>query len=60
MQQTPVKEQLGPEKNTIDTLEQMGSKDIAGQLTGYDWEIFNAMHEVTDTPQHQNDTYCVT
>ncbi|XP_057219186.1 rap guanine nucleotide exchange factor 3 isoform X3 [Triplophysa rosa] len=45
-QQTPVKEQLGPEKNTIDTLEQMGSKDIAGQLTSYDWEIFNAMHEV--------------
>ncbi|KAA0707277.1 Rap guanine nucleotide exchange factor 3 [Triplophysa tibetana] len=45
-QLTPVKEQLGPEKNTIDTLEQMGSKDIAGQLTGYDWEIFNAMHEV--------------
>ncbi|XP_056589082.1 rap guanine nucleotide exchange factor 3 isoform X2 [Triplophysa dalaica] len=45
-QLTPVKDQLGPEKNTIDTLEQMGSKDIACQLTGYDWEIFNAMHEV--------------
>lgn len=54
MQQTPVNEQLGPEKNTIDALEQMGSKDIAGQLTSYDWEIFSAMHEVTGIPQHKN------
>ncbi|XP_051947931.1 rap guanine nucleotide exchange factor 3-like [Xyrauchen texanus] len=45
-QLTPLKEQLGPEKNTMDTLEQMGSKDIASQLTGYDWELFMAMHEV--------------
>lgn len=45
-QLTPVMEQLGPEKNTIDTLDQMCSKDIAGQLTSYDWELFKAMHEV--------------
>ncbi|XP_051517668.1 rap guanine nucleotide exchange factor 3 isoform X2 [Myxocyprinus asiaticus] len=45
-QLTPLKEQLGPEKNTMDTLEQMGSKDIASQLTSYDWELFTAMHEV--------------
>ncbi|XP_031421966.1 rap guanine nucleotide exchange factor 3 isoform X2 [Clupea harengus] len=42
---TPLKEQLGPEVNTMDTLEQMGSKDIASQLTNYDWELFTAMHE---------------
>uniref|UniRef100_A0A8C1L3L9 Rap guanine nucleotide exchange factor 3-like n=2 Tax=Cyprinus carpio TaxID=7962 RepID=A0A8C1L3L9_CYPCA len=43
---TPVKEQLGPEKSTMDTLEQMCSKDIASQHTSYDWELFMAMHEV--------------
>uniref|UniRef100_A0AAR2KBP7 Rap guanine nucleotide exchange factor (GEF) 3 n=1 Tax=Pygocentrus nattereri TaxID=42514 RepID=A0AAR2KBP7_PYGNA len=42
----PLKEQLGPEQNTMDTLEQMCSKDIASQLTNYDWELFTAMHEV--------------
>ncbi|XP_036447598.1 rap guanine nucleotide exchange factor 3 isoform X2 [Colossoma macropomum] len=45
-QLTPLKEQLGPEQNTMDTLEQMCSKDIASQLTNYDWELFTAMHEV--------------
>ncbi|XP_062314910.1 rap guanine nucleotide exchange factor 3 isoform X1 [Osmerus eperlanus] len=43
---TPLKEQLGPEKGTMDKLEQMCSKDIASQLTNYDWELFTAMHEV--------------
>ncbi|KTF82233.1 hypothetical protein cypCar_00006266, partial [Cyprinus carpio] len=45
-QLTPVKEQLGPEKSTMDTLEQMCSKDIASQHTSYDWELFMAMHEL--------------
>ncbi|KAK2885408.1 hypothetical protein Q8A67_016245 [Cirrhinus molitorella] len=45
-QLTPVKEQLGPEKSTMDTLEQMCSKDMASQHTSYDWELFMAMHEV--------------
>uniref|UniRef100_A0A671S4Y1 Rap guanine nucleotide exchange factor 3-like n=1 Tax=Sinocyclocheilus anshuiensis TaxID=1608454 RepID=A0A671S4Y1_9TELE len=45
-QLTPVKEQLGPEKTTMDTLEQMCSKDMASQHTSYDWELFMAMHEV--------------
>uniref|UniRef100_A0A8C1Z8J8 Rap guanine nucleotide exchange factor (GEF) 3 n=1 Tax=Cyprinus carpio TaxID=7962 RepID=A0A8C1Z8J8_CYPCA len=39
-QLTPVKEQLGPEKSTMDTLEQMCSKDMASQHTSYDWELF--------------------
>uniref|UniRef100_A0A667YFN9 Rap guanine nucleotide exchange factor 3 n=1 Tax=Myripristis murdjan TaxID=586833 RepID=A0A667YFN9_9TELE len=44
--QMPLKEQQGPEEGTTDTLEQMCSKDIASQLTNYDWELFTAMHEV--------------
>ncbi|XP_029578668.1 rap guanine nucleotide exchange factor 3 isoform X4 [Salmo trutta] len=44
-QLTPLKEQQGPDQSTIDTLEQMCSKDIASQLTNYDWELFTAMHE---------------
>ncbi|XP_050952161.1 rap guanine nucleotide exchange factor 3 isoform X3 [Labeo rohita] len=45
-QLTPMKEQLGPEKSTMDTLEQMCSKDMASQHTSYDWELFMAMHEL--------------
>uniref|UniRef100_A0A7N8XCY9 Rap guanine nucleotide exchange factor (GEF) 3 n=1 Tax=Mastacembelus armatus TaxID=205130 RepID=A0A7N8XCY9_9TELE len=44
--QTPLKEQQGPESGTTDILEQMSSKDIANELTNYDWELFTAMHEV--------------
>ncbi|XP_047436751.1 rap guanine nucleotide exchange factor 3 isoform X2 [Mugil cephalus] len=42
----PLKEQQGPEQGTTDILEQMGSKDIASELTNYDWELFTAMHGV--------------
>lgn len=45
-QLTPLKEQQGPERGTTDVLEQMSSKDIATELTNYDWELFTAMHEV--------------
>uniref|UniRef100_A0A7N6BM69 Rap guanine nucleotide exchange factor (GEF) 3 n=1 Tax=Anabas testudineus TaxID=64144 RepID=A0A7N6BM69_ANATE len=44
--QMPLTEQQGPEQGTTDILEQMGSKDIANELTNYDWELFTAMHEV--------------
>ncbi|XP_061113554.1 rap guanine nucleotide exchange factor 3 isoform X1 [Conger conger] len=43
---TPLEEQQGPNQGSMDTLEQMSSKDIANQLTDYDWELFGAMHEV--------------
>uniref|UniRef100_A0A672MYJ8 Rap guanine nucleotide exchange factor 3 n=1 Tax=Sinocyclocheilus grahami TaxID=75366 RepID=A0A672MYJ8_SINGR len=52
-QLTPVKEQLGPEKSSMDTLEQMCSKDMASQHTSYDWELFMVMHEVTAKPAHR-------
>ncbi|KAK0137028.1 Rap guanine nucleotide exchange factor 3 [Merluccius polli] len=42
----PLKEQQGPDQGTADMLEQMCSKDVAVQLTNYDWELFTAMHEV--------------
>lgn len=42
----PLKEQQGPERGTADILEQMSSKDVATELTTYDWELFTAMHEV--------------
>ncbi|XP_077368878.1 rap guanine nucleotide exchange factor 3 isoform X1 [Festucalex cinctus] len=42
---TPLKEQQGPERGSANTLEHMCSKDIASELTNYDWELFNAMHE---------------
>uniref|UniRef100_UPI0037E86689 rap guanine nucleotide exchange factor 3 isoform X2 n=1 Tax=Semicossyphus pulcher TaxID=241346 RepID=UPI0037E86689 len=42
----PLKEQQGPERGTIDILEQMCSKDIANELTNHDWELFTAVHEV--------------
>ncbi|KAI3357719.1 hypothetical protein L3Q82_016125, partial [Scortum barcoo] len=45
-QLTSLKEQQGPERGTNDILEQMSSKDIANELTNYDWELFTAMHEV--------------
>uniref|UniRef100_A0A8C7RKI4 Rap guanine nucleotide exchange factor (GEF) 3 n=1 Tax=Oncorhynchus mykiss TaxID=8022 RepID=A0A8C7RKI4_ONCMY len=45
-QLTPLKEQQGPDQSTMDTWEQMCPKDIASQLTNYDWELFTAMHEV--------------
>ncbi|XP_068996736.1 rap guanine nucleotide exchange factor 3 isoform X2 [Embiotoca jacksoni] len=42
----PLTEQQGPERGSTDILEQMGSKDIANELTNHDWELFTAMHEV--------------
>uniref|UniRef100_A0A8C6LUX6 Rap guanine nucleotide exchange factor 3 n=1 Tax=Nothobranchius furzeri TaxID=105023 RepID=A0A8C6LUX6_NOTFU len=42
----PLRDQQGPERGTADLIEQMSSKDLAIELTNYDWELFNAMHEV--------------
>ncbi|KAG7221700.1 hypothetical protein INR49_000067 [Caranx melampygus] len=41
-QLTPLKEQQGPERGTTDVLEQMGSKDVASELTNYDWELWSS------------------
>lgn len=44
--QTPLQEQEGPSTGTVGTFELMSSKDLAYQMTIYEWELFNCVHEV--------------
>jgi hypothetical protein len=46
LSQTPLPEQEGPTTGTVGTFELMSSKDLAYQMTTYDWELFNCVHEV--------------
>uniref|UniRef100_A0A2K5M3A9 Rap guanine nucleotide exchange factor 4 n=1 Tax=Cercocebus atys TaxID=9531 RepID=A0A2K5M3A9_CERAT len=43
---TPLPEQEGPTIGTVGTFELMSSKDLAYQMTIYDWELFNCVHEL--------------
>ncbi|XP_078723006.1 rap guanine nucleotide exchange factor 4 isoform X1 [Lampetra fluviatilis] len=43
---TPLAEQEGPAVGSVGTFEVMGSKDLAHQLTVYDWELFHCVHEL--------------
>ncbi|XP_071956083.1 rap guanine nucleotide exchange factor 4-like isoform X2 [Antedon mediterranea] len=38
-------EQAGPKTSSIATFELMSSKEVAFQLTLFDWELFNCIHE---------------
>uniref|UniRef100_A0A8C4KR28 Rap guanine nucleotide exchange factor 4 n=1 Tax=Dromaius novaehollandiae TaxID=8790 RepID=A0A8C4KR28_DRONO len=42
----PLPEQEGPSTGTVGTFELMSSKDLAYQMTIYDWELFNCVHEL--------------
>ncbi|KAI1884849.1 hypothetical protein AGOR_G00214070 [Albula goreensis] len=42
---TPLPEQEGPSLGTMGSFELMSSKDLAYQMTVYDWELFNCVHE---------------
>eukprot|EP00075_Anas_platyrhynchos_P027723 XP_027316976.1 rap guanine nucleotide exchange factor 4 isoform X2 [Anas platyrhynchos] len=42
----PLPEQEGPSTGTVGTFELMSSKDLAHQMTIYDWELFNCVHEL--------------
>ncbi|XP_070212398.1 rap guanine nucleotide exchange factor 4-like isoform X2 [Littorina saxatilis] len=42
---TPLPEQEGPSSGTSNTLEDMSTKELAYQMTIYDWELFTAIHE---------------
>ncbi|KAM6307474.1 rap guanine nucleotide exchange factor 4 isoform 3-T3 [Aegotheles albertisi] len=42
----PLPEQEGPSTGTVGTFEMMSSKDLAHQMTIYDWELFNCVHEL--------------
>ena len=44
--QTPLPEQEGPDSGSGGLLEIMSSRDIAYQLTLFDWELFSCVHEV--------------
>ncbi|XP_072435314.1 rap guanine nucleotide exchange factor 4 isoform X3 [Chiloscyllium punctatum] len=43
---TPLPEQEGPSSGTMATFELMSSKDLAYQITIYDWELFNCVYEL--------------
>ncbi|XP_012966678.1 rap guanine nucleotide exchange factor 3 isoform X5 [Mesocricetus auratus] len=49
---TPHPEQLGPTLGSSDMLELVSAKDLAGQLTDHDWNLFNRIHQVQ---QHLRD-----
>ncbi|XP_012874253.1 PREDICTED: rap guanine nucleotide exchange factor 3 [Dipodomys ordii] len=57
---TPHPEQLGPTVGSAEVLEVMSAKDLAGQLTDHDWNLFNSIHQVELIhyvlgPQHLRD-----
>uniref|UniRef100_A0A452GLS8 Uncharacterized protein n=1 Tax=Gopherus agassizii TaxID=38772 RepID=A0A452GLS8_9SAUR len=43
---TPHPEQLGPTVGSSETLDLISSKDLANQLTDYDWNLFSSVHQV--------------
>ncbi|KAM4881292.1 rap guanine nucleotide exchange factor 3 isoform 2-T2 [Thomomys bottae] len=57
---TPHPEQLGPTVGSAEVLELVSAKDLAGQLTDHDWNLFNSIHQVELIhyvlgPQHLRD-----
>uniref|UniRef100_A0AAY4ESN0 Rap guanine nucleotide exchange factor 4 n=1 Tax=Denticeps clupeoides TaxID=299321 RepID=A0AAY4ESN0_9TELE len=43
---TSLPEQEGPSSGSMSTFELMSSKDLAFQMTQYDWELFSCVHEL--------------
>uniref|UniRef100_K7FGB1 Rap guanine nucleotide exchange factor 3 n=1 Tax=Pelodiscus sinensis TaxID=13735 RepID=K7FGB1_PELSI len=43
---TPHHEQLGPTAGSSEVLDLISSKDLASQLTDYDWNLFISVHQV--------------
>nr|KAF6453638.1 Rap guanine nucleotide exchange factor 3 [Molossus molossus] len=57
---TPHPEQLGPTVGSAEGLDLVSAKDLAGQLTDHDWNLFNNIHQVELIhyvlgPQHLRD-----
>lgn len=57
---TPHPEQLGPTLGSSEMLDLVSAKDLAGQLTEHDWNLFNRIHQVELIhyvlgPQHLRD-----
>lgn len=51
--QTPLPDQEGPTAGSMSTFELMSSKDLAYQMTMFDWELFSCVHEVTQSLHNQ-------
>uniref|UniRef100_A0AAX7UFP9 Rap guanine nucleotide exchange factor (GEF) 4 n=1 Tax=Astatotilapia calliptera TaxID=8154 RepID=A0AAX7UFP9_ASTCA len=47
---TPLPDQEGPTAGSMSTFELMSSKDLAYQMTMFDWELFSCVHEVSCLP----------
>ncbi|KAK2507597.1 hypothetical protein MC885_005622, partial [Smutsia gigantea] len=57
---TPHPEQLGPTVGSAEGLDLVSAKDLAGQLTDHDWNLFNSIHQAELIhyvlgPQHLRD-----
>lgn len=50
--QTPLPDQEGPTAGSMSTFELMSSKDLAYQMTMFDWELFSCVHEVSHMRLH--------
>ena len=44
--QTPLPDQEGPSDGSVPSLESMSSRELAYQMTMYDWQLFLCTHEV--------------
>lgn len=51
--QTPHPEQLGPTLGSSEMLDLVSAKDLAGQLTDHDWNLFNRIHQVQEVEQEE-------
>uniref|UniRef100_A0A674MBY7 Rap guanine nucleotide exchange factor 4b n=1 Tax=Takifugu rubripes TaxID=31033 RepID=A0A674MBY7_TAKRU len=49
---THLPDQEGPSAGSMSTFELMSSKDLAYQMTMFDWELFSCMHEVHELLYH--------
>ena len=49
LRQSPLPDQEGPSAGSMSTFELMSSKDLAYQMTMFDWELFSCVHEVLCT-----------
>lgn len=59
--QATLTDQEGPSAGSMSTFELMSSKDLAYQMTMFDWELFSCMHEVACAhTQTQTHTSCLT
>lgn len=57
--QATLTDQEGPSAGSMSTFELMSSKDLAYQMTMFDWELFSCMHEVVHA-RTRTHTSCLT